>query len=115
MAQATTKIALALSAMPDTPPQTIVDLSKSVFGGLDHPLGVRGFGDVAFECQCGTTRLMQQVKRFVEPVLAASGDGYLGAFAGKGQSDGLTDAGSPTRNHRTFSGQACHVLSPPYV
>src|SRR5579871_668821 len=30
MAQATTKIALALSAMPDTPPQTIVDLSKSV-------------------------------------------------------------------------------------
>jgi 5,10-methylenetetrahydromethanopterin reductase len=30
MAQAKTKVALALSAMPDTPPQTIVDLSKSV-------------------------------------------------------------------------------------
>src|SRR5580658_9778085 len=29
MAQAKTKIALALSAMPDTPPQTIIDLSKS--------------------------------------------------------------------------------------
>ena len=30
MADAKTKIALALSAMPDTPPQTIIDLSKSV-------------------------------------------------------------------------------------
>ncbi len=29
MADAKTKIALALSAMPDTPPQTIIDLSKS--------------------------------------------------------------------------------------
>jgi 5,10-methylenetetrahydromethanopterin reductase len=29
MAQGKTKIALALSAMPDTPPQTIIDLSKS--------------------------------------------------------------------------------------
>jgi 5,10-methylenetetrahydromethanopterin reductase len=30
MAQAKTRIALALSAMPDTPPQTLIDLAKSV-------------------------------------------------------------------------------------
>jgi hypothetical protein len=59
--------------------------------------------------------LLHQAKGLIELFLAAADNCYLGAFAGKGQGDGLPDAGPSSRNQGTFSGQACHVLSPPYV
>jgi hypothetical protein len=59
--------------------------------------------------------LLQEVKGLVQLFFPAAGHGDPRAFVGKGQRNGLPDSSSPTGNHGTFSGQACHVLSPSYV